>query len=101
MAAIEGGQAETARLIVAFQYSSNDPDRLDKSKHCKDEVGNSVLHHAYKTNDPTFPPIPKDYQLGKEDKRNRRGFLPQDLVHKKSKLDMQMANSSPDYLMVV
>lgn len=86
MAAIEGGQAEVARLIVSFQYQSSDVERLEKSKHCKDQDGNSVLHHAYKTNDPTFPPIPKDYQLGKEEKRNRRAFLPSELVHKKSKM---------------
>ncbi len=48
-----------------------------------------------------MPPIVKDYEFGKEDKRNRRGFLPSEMVHKKGKLQMNLETEIPDYLMVV
>jgi len=44
----------------------------------------------------------KDYQIGPTSKRNYRGFLPRDLVHKRHKIqDPSAIDDEPDYLFVV
>ena len=48
MAAVEGGRTEIVSLITGLKYNSQDPKFLEKSKMCKDGLGNTALHIAYK-----------------------------------------------------
>lgn len=48
MGAVEGGNIETVKLILNFNYVPTDMKFFVKSKNCKDSRGNNVMHIANK-----------------------------------------------------
>jgi len=85
---MRGGNIETAKLILSYDYQSNNPDELANSKTNKDIFLNTALHYSYLNDEAEYREVLKENKAADKDSLNRRGKTAKAFSHK-SKYDSE------------
>lgn len=80
--AMRGGNIETAKLILSYDYKSNQPDELANSRINKDLFLNTSLHYSYLNDDAEYREVLRENDAADEAALNRRGKNAKAFSHK-------------------
>lgn len=79
---MRGGNIETAKLILSYDYTSDNPDELENSKTNKDLYLNTAFHYSYLNDDAEFREVLREGKAADDAALNRRGKSAKAFSHK-------------------